>query len=116
MKTIIRYIVFLFLVCGLYGLQSCSSKNEVFGSLTITVTDQQGNTIANEQVSIATSLDNLKNKVFLKSGYTDANGAIMFRELAPQYYWFTANQYKGIGADRVFSTVDQYVILLVEPL
>jgi len=116
MKTKVRCIVVIFLVCGLYGLQSCSSKKEITGSLTVTVEDHQGNTIANEQVSIATSLDNLKNKVFLKAGYTDSNGTIMFRELAPQYYWYTTDHYKGIGADRVFSTVDQYVVLFVEPL
>ena len=116
MKTRIRYIVVIFLFCSLYALQSCSSKNEVWGSLTVTVKDHQGQPIVNELVSLATSLENLNKKVYLKTGYTDANGAIMFRELAPQYYYYKTDDYKGIGADDVFSTIDQYVILFVEPL
>ncbi len=116
MKTMISIFVILSLACGLCGTQSCSSKNEVTGTLTVTVMDQQGNAVANEAVSIATSLENLKNKVFQATGYTDAGGAIIFRLLDPKYYWFTTEHYKGIGADKVFSTVDQYVILFVEPL
>jgi hypothetical protein len=116
MKTFMRIFILLVLVMGLYGLQSCSSKNEVTGSLTITVMDQQGNIISGEVVSIATSLENAKNKVFVKTGYTDTAGSIMFRELAPQYYYFATEHYKGIGADKVSATVDQYVILIVEPL
>jgi hypothetical protein len=116
MKTLEGFIVTLLLLCGLVGIQSCSSKNEVTGSLTITVMDQAGTPIANEQVFLATSLDNLKNKVYKIAYYTTANGSLIFRQLPPQYYWYTTEHYKGFGADNVFATVDQFVILYVEPL
>ena len=116
MKTIKGLFVTFLLVCCLCGIQSCSSKHEVTGSLTITVMDQAGNVIPNEPVSLATSLANLKNKIYQGTINTDANGAVIFRLLPPQYYWFTTQHYKGFGADNVFATVDQFVILYVEPL
>lgn len=116
MNRIIGIFFTVLLVVGLTTTESCKSKDEVTGSLTVTVMNRQGQVIPNEPVSIATSLGNVSNKIFLYTANTDANGSIIFRQLTPQYYWYTTEHFKGFGAAQVFATVDSFVILIVEPL
>jgi len=79
--------------------------------LTITAMSKDSIIPANTPIYIAVSKVNLDNKVYVSSGWLDANSSKIFRDLSPKYYWYKVEGWNNYGATEVFAGVDASVIL-----
>lgn len=107
-------IIIMFAVFVLVLFPRCSSKNPTTGSLKVTVLNYQTNQpVVNELLYIASSYDNLKNKVYLNSLYTDANGQVMFHDLTPMLVYYDTQTWDNYGATQVYAGIDMHALLYV---
>jgi hypothetical protein len=113
MKRIIPIFLALILISGAFFFFSCKGKDPLTGTLSITARTKEGVITANNPVAIyiASSKDNLDNKIYVGSGWLDANGSKIFRDLQPTYYWYRVDGWDDYGAAEVFAGVDASVFL-----
>ena len=101
-------------LCCVVFTPSCTVNDPTFGNLTIAVYNPAtGLYIPNEQVYLATSFADLRNGVYIKTGWTDANGLIYFGELGPGYYYYDTYNWEDYGGSKVYAGNDYYVSLSV---
>jgi len=114
MKRKLSMIFTVVTLCSLVFTPSCTVKDPTFGNLTVAVYNPAtGLYIANEQVYLATSLADLQNGIYIKTGWTDFNGLIYFGELAPGYYYYDTYDWEDYGGSMVYAGSDYYVTLSV---
>lgn len=113
MKRSIQLFLALILVSGAFFFISCKEKVATTGSLSVTAMTKDGVLSGATQLPIflATSKANLDNKVYERSGWLDANGSIIFRELQPKLYWYKVEGWEDIGGSQVYNGIDESVIL-----
>lgn len=104
------FLAFIF-ISGSFFLFSCKEKEATTGSLAITALIKDVGPAANTQLFLASSREDLDNKIYMKSGYTDGGGTIIFRELKSTYYWYRIEGWDDYGAAEVFNGTDISVIL-----
>jgi hypothetical protein len=111
------FLAFLIISGSLY-LFSCKGKEATTGSLTVTalIKDSIGSSnistpAANKPIYLATSRENLDNRIYAYSGYTDIGGSCIFRELPAKYFWYRIEGWDDYGAAEVFLGYDGAVIL-----
>ena len=109
-RTFPVFLAFI-LISGSFFLFSCKEKAATTGSLAITAQIKDVGPAANMMLYLAASHEDLDNKVYLNSQYTDGNGSVIFRELLPKYYWYRVDGYDDYGAAEVFNGYDGSVIL-----
>jgi hypothetical protein len=109
-RTIAVFLAFI-LFSGFQFLVSCKQKDATTGSLTITAVSKESGPAANVQIYLATSRENLENKIYEATGWTDNNGSKIFRELLPKYYWYCVEGWDDYGAAEVFNGYDGSVFL-----
>jgi hypothetical protein len=111
MKRTFAVFLVLILISGSIFLSSCKGKDATTGSLTITALIKGIEPAADKQIGLATSRENLENKIYEATGYTNNNGSVIFRELLPKYYWYGIEGWSDYGAAEVFTGYDGSVIL-----
>jgi hypothetical protein len=113
MKRTFPVFLALILLSGAFFFFSCKGKEPTTGTLTVTVMTKDGRISANTPVPIylATDKGNLDNKIYVTSGWLDANGSKIFRDLLPTYYWYRVEGWDDYGAAEVYAGVDGSVIL-----
>jgi hypothetical protein len=113
MKRTFPVFLILILLSGAFFLFSCKTKEPTTGTLTVTVMTKNGNISANIPIAIylATSKENLDNKIYVTSGWLNSNGSKIFRDLLPTYYWYCVEGWDDYGAAEVYTGVDASVIL-----
>ncbi len=104
------FLTFLLLSGGVLFF-SCAQKQATTGSLTIVAMAQDSIIPVNTPIYLALSKANLDNKIYVSSGWLDANSSKIFRDLSPNYYWFRVEGWNNYGASGVFDGVDESVIL-----
>jgi hypothetical protein len=110
-----RFSVFLvfILLSSAFFLFSCAGKQATTGTLTVIAMAKDSIIPANTPIYLASSKENLDNKIYAASGWLDANASKIFRDLAPKYYWYRIEGWDNYGASEVFAGVDETVILWV---
>ena len=79
MKRTLSVIVFLLVSASVLVAPSCTEEHPTTGILSLTVLGPDGTPLPPEQhVVLATSFDNMKNKIFVKDGWTNESGYIKF--------------------------------------
>ncbi|MCX6244475.1 MAG: hypothetical protein NTU98_07180 [Bacteroidetes bacterium] len=111
MKRSFTVFLAFMLISGSFFLSSCKEKTATTGSLAITALIKDGGPAANVQLFLAASREDLDNKNYMKSGYTNGAGSIIFRELPSAYYWYRVDGWDDYGAAEVFNGTDMSVIL-----
>lgn len=111
-KPVLFWISIL-LVSGFLCLPSCSTEDPTTGILNITVLDTWGFPVAFEQVYLATSHQNLKEGIYVSSGWTNEFGQIAFYGLIPIVYWYDTEHWEDYGANQVYAGIEDYVFLWV---
>jgi hypothetical protein len=103
----------MILVSGAFFFSSCKAKVSTIGTLSITVMskDAVGMVTTTTPIYLATSKANLDNKIYQSTGWLDANGSKIFRDLFPGYYWYKVEGWDDTGAAEVYAGVDASVIL-----
>jgi hypothetical protein len=111
-RTILSFLA-LVLISGAFFISSCKSKDPTTGTLTVTAMTKDGILVLGTPPAIylATSKANMDSKIYVTSGWLDANGSKIFRDLLPQYYWYRVEGYDDCGAAEVYAGVDASVIL-----
>ncbi len=113
-RTILSFLA-LVLLSGAFFMSSCKSKEPTTGTLSITAMTKDGvlsiSTAA--PIYLATSKQNMDNKIYVSSGWLDGNGSKIFRDLLPQYYWYRVEGWDDCGAAEVYAGVDSSVILFL---
>ncbi len=105
-------IIFLFLSTG-WILHSCKEDKPTQGSLGITVLKSDGTPVSGDIIYISKSLQDLQNRIYSDSNWTDATGTYRFHKKDPGIYWYQAKYWMDIGAARVLNGIDVDVILWV---
>jgi hypothetical protein len=113
MKRILTGILAILVTAGLLITPSCTTEDPTTGILVITVMNEFGELIVGEEVFLATSYQNLKNKIYVVSAWTDDTGEAFFANLAPGYYWYDTANWEDYGATQVYAGIEHYVILWV---
>jgi hypothetical protein len=114
MKKNLMMVFVLVLFGGLLLTPSCKVTDPTFGTLSVTVFDPHtGYTIPNELVFLASSLENLKNGIYITTGWTNAIGQIYFGNLPPAYYYYDTADWEDYGGAQVYAGIDHYVTLYV---
>jgi len=113
MKRTFPVFLALILLSSAFFFFSCKGKVSATGTLSVTVRTKNGVVSANIPIAIyiATSKENLDNKIYQNSGWLDANGSKIFRDLLPTYYWYRVEGWDDYGAAEVYAGVDASVIL-----
>jgi len=113
MKRTIPVFLALILLSGASFLLSCKGKVATTGTLSITAMTKDGilSGAAQPAIYLATSKANLDNKIYERSGWLDAHGSIIFRELSPKLYWYRVEGWDDFGASQVYNGIDESVIL-----
>jgi len=113
MKRIFPVFLALILLSGASFFFSCKTKEPTIGTLTITVMTKDGSISGGNPIAIylATSKENLDNKIYVTSGWLDSNKSKIFRDLLPTYYWYGVEGWDDYGAAEVYAGVDGSVIL-----
>lgn len=109
-RTFQIFSIFAVLFAGSFFF-SCSQKQATNGTLTVTAMAKSSIIPANTPIYLANSKTNLDNKVYVSSGWLDANSSKIFRDLSPKYYWYKVEGWNNYGATEVFAGVDASVIL-----
>lgn len=114
MKRSIPVFIILLFSAFLLISPSCTEEHPTTGILSLTVLGPDGNPLPPEQhVVLASSFDNMKNKIYVKDGWTDESGYIKFIELAPGWYWYGVEGWQEFSAAKLYSGVDHHVVLWV---
>lgn len=113
MKRTFPVFLALIMLSGAFFFFSCKAKVSATGTLSITARTKNGIVAGSSPIPIyiATSKENLDNEIYQSSGWLDANGSKIFRDLLPTYYWYRVEGWKDCGAAEVFAGVDASVIL-----
>ena len=113
MKRTFPVFLTMILLSGACFFFSCQGKEPTTGTLTVTVMTNNGNISSNTPVPIylATSKENLDNKIYIATGWLSSNGSKIFRDLLPTYYWYGVEGWDDYGAAEVYAGVDASVIL-----
>ena len=113
MKRTFPVFLTMILLSGAFFFFSCQGKEPTTGTLTVTVMTNNGNISSNTPVPIylATSKENLDNKIYIATGWLSSNGSKIFRDLLPTYYWYGVEGWDDYGAAEVYAGVDGSVIL-----
>ncbi len=102
-------------VTGLIFNTSCTEKTPTKGTLGITVLKAtDGSAVQSELLYLSRSYQDMNNKVYSDSGWTDANGFIRFHQRDPGMYWYRVKHWTDFGAARVINATDIDVILMVD--
>lgn len=110
--SLITFLV-LNLVIGIIYFSSCSSKNPTTGTLGVTVVNNTGSPVMYNNFYLATSVNNLLNKIYSDSAMTDNTGKVRFLYLLPNYYWYKAKNFTNYAAIQVYAGNDYYTTLEV---
>ncbi len=114
MKTKLTFLTAALMIAGFFFFSSCNSPEPTFGTLTITVYNPaSGMLIPGEQVYLASSLNNLKQGIYLRTAWTDNLGLVYFGELPPGFYYYDTEHWEDYGATMVYAGWDFYVHLYV---
>jgi hypothetical protein len=112
MKRAFPVFLALVLLSGAFFLFSCKGKVSSFGTLSVTArsndTISAGTAV---KICLASSKENLENKIYLFANWSDANVSTIFRELEPTYYWYGVEGWSDYGAVEVFAGVDASVVI-----
>ncbi len=113
MKRTFPVFLAMILLSGVFILFSCKAKEVTIGTLSVTTMTKDGTISINTPVAIylATSKENLDNKIYQNTGWLDSNGSKIFRDLLPTYYWYKVEGWDDYGAAEVYAGVDASVIL-----
>lgn len=113
MKRAIPVFLALILLSGAFFFCSCKGKVATTGTLSITAMTKDGiiSTATPVEIYLATSKENLDNKIYESFGWLDANGSKIFRDLLPKYYWYRVEGWDDYGASQVYAGLDASVIL-----
>jgi hypothetical protein len=111
MKNTFRIFFALLVFSSAFFFISCAGKQATTGTLTIIALAKDSIIPANTPIHLASSKENLDNKIYVASGWLDSNASKIFRDLAPKYYWFRVEGWDNYGASEVFAGVDETVIL-----
>jgi len=110
-----KFTVFLALILfsSAFFLFSCKGKIASTGTLSVTAMTKDGapSPSAPPAIYLATSKENMDNKIYESSGWLDANGSKIFRDLLPKYYWYRVEGWNDVGASAVYAGFDESVIL-----
>jgi hypothetical protein len=113
MKRNSLLIITSLLVAGALWLASCSDKEPEVGMLTINVINPQSGPVPWEWVYLATSLENLQNKVYADQAQTTEQGWVKFDTLTPGIYWYDTEHWEDYGAVGVYLGIDTRAVLWV---
>lgn len=114
MKRTLPVFIILLFSAFLFIAPSCTEEHPTTGILSVTVLGPDGTPLsAGQRVVLATSFDNMKNKVFVNEGWTNESGYVKFIELAPGWYWYGVEGWKEFSATQLYSGVDHHVVLWV---
>jgi hypothetical protein len=94
-------------------LPSCTSDSPTSGILSITVISTQTGPVPVAHVFLATSYENLLNRVYYKDGWADTSGYVKFMDLPSDWYYYQAEGWDDYGATQVYLGTDHHVILYV---
>ena len=111
MRKLFGIIVTITLLSSLIILTTCSEKIATVGNLHIIVMDTVGMPVPTWQVYISSSWQDQKAGLHSASAWTDANGQTYFDDLAPGYYWYSAEGWTDYGAVKVLAGEDMHVYL-----
>jgi hypothetical protein len=112
MKRTFPVFLALILLSGAFFFFSCKGKMSTTGTLSVTVRTETGViSVTPIAIYLASSKANLDNKIYETSGWLDANGSKIFRDLLPTYYWYRVEGWDDYGAAEVYAGVDASVIL-----
>ena len=113
MKRTFPVFLAMILLSGVFILFSCKAKEVTIGTLSVTTMTKDGTISTNTPVAIylATSKENLDNKIYQNTGWLDTNDSKIFRDLLPTYYWYKVEGWDDYGAAEVYAGVDASVIL-----
>jgi hypothetical protein len=112
MKRAFPVFLVLVLLSGAFFLSSCKGKVSTFGTLSVTArTKDTISTGTPVRICLASSKENLENKIYLFANWSDANFSTIFRDLEPTYYWYRVEGWADYGAAEVFAGVDASVVI-----
>ena len=113
MKRTFHLFLALVFISGAFFLYSCKDKVASTGTLSVTAMNEKGVLALSSPTPIylATSKQNMDNKIYVCTGWLDGNGSKIFRELLPGYYWYRIDGWDDCGAAEVYAGVDASVIL-----
>jgi hypothetical protein len=113
MKRTIPVFLALIFLSGAFFFFSCKEKVASTGTLSVTAMTKDGilSSDTSAAIYLATSKENLDNKIYESSGWLDANGSKIFRDLLPKYYWYCVEGWDDYGASQVYAGLDASVIL-----
>jgi hypothetical protein len=111
MKRIFGIFLALVLLSGAFFVFSCKEKDPTYGTLTIIARIKDTTVPVNTPVYLATTKENLENKIYETTGWLDVNGSKIFRDLLPKYYWYKVEGWDDYGATEVHAGIDASVIL-----
>ena len=106
------FIIFIFLA-GFLFFSSCSDPAPTKGSLTITVMKYDGTPLSGILIYLSRSYQDLQNRSYIDSAWTNAYGYFHFSEKEPGYYWYDTKDWEDYGAAKVLNGIDTFVILWV---
>lgn len=104
-------MVLFSLLAGTFFITGCSEDKATTGSLSVVVMDQTGGYVPYINVNIAKTLSDLQNHVYIKTVMSTDKGVVVFHDLLPDYYWISAENWKDYGSVRIYSGIDQYMVL-----
>jgi hypothetical protein len=109
-KAIFLALIMLSCISILY---SCAGKVSTTGTLSITAVTKDGPPTDTVPIPVYLSIskEKLDKQVYVASGYLNTSGSIIFRELAPKYYWYRVGGWNNYGASEVVNGLDESVIL-----
>jgi hypothetical protein len=113
MKRSFQTFLVLILLSGAFYFSSCKGKDATTGTLSITAMTSTGavSTTTPVGIHLATSKANLDNNVYVATGWLNANGSYIFRDLTPKFYWYNVDGWNDYGASDVYAGIDESVIL-----
>jgi hypothetical protein len=112
MKRAFPVFLVLVLLSGALFLFSCKGKVASTGTLSVTARSKDTISAGTPvKICLASSKENLENKIYLYTNWADANVSTIFRNLVPTYYWYGVEGWADYGAVEVYAGVDASVII-----
>lgn len=113
MKKLFALMTGVLLFSSILILPSCNSEEPTIGILVISVIDTTNTPVANEQVYLAASYEDMIAKNYLGSKWTNQEGIVTFINLPPLIYWYDTEHFENWGAIQVYAGIEQLVTLRV---
>ncbi|MDP4280700.1 MAG: hypothetical protein Q8867_00985 [Bacteroidota bacterium] len=70
--------------------------------------------MTNQKLFLARTYKDISDTTYVATNWTDAEGKFTFGDLVPGYYWYRIQNWKNLGAYRVYAGIDGYTIFLVD--